>query len=152
MTALTVLSGLRGALYCLVINLLLLLTSKIIDSNMQAIGKKIKRLRELKDLTQDYVASEIGLSQSAYSKIEAGETDLTYQRLEKIAEVLQIKPEDIITFNEQMIFNLQHNQHAQGFVMHNHVNAAERELYEVTIAFLKEEIALLKEIVAKGFK
>lgn len=89
---------------------------------MKAIGKKIRKLRELKELTQEYIATEIGLSQSAYSKIEAAETDITYQRLEKIAEILEVKPEDIIAFNEQMIFNLHHNQTAQGFVMHNHIS------------------------------
>jgi transcriptional regulator with XRE-family HTH domain len=119
---------------------------------MQAIGKKIRKLRELKELTQEYIASEIGLSQSAYSKIEAGETDITYQRLEKIADILEVKPEDIIAFNEQMIFNLHHNQTAQGFVMHNHVSQIERELYEQTISFLREEISLLKEMVLRQLK
>ena len=48
--------------------------------------------------------------------------------------------------------NLHHNQTAQGFVMHNHVSQIERELYEQTISFLREEISLLKEMVLRQLK
>jgi transcriptional regulator with XRE-family HTH domain len=41
------------------------------------IGQKIKKLRELKNLTQEHMAEVIGLSQSAYSRIELGDTEVT---------------------------------------------------------------------------
>ena len=35
---------------------------------------KIKQIRELKNFTQEYVATKLNLSIRAYSKIETGET------------------------------------------------------------------------------
>ena len=81
------------------------------------IGQKIKKLRELKNFTQSHLASELGITQSAYSKIELGETEVSYTKLTKIAEVLGMSPEEIMTFNEQMIFNVMHNQTGNGFVI-----------------------------------
>jgi len=113
------------------------------------IGQKIKKLRELKNLTQDYMANQLGLTQSAYSKMENGEVDIPYSRIEDIAKIFTIKPEDIITFNENTIFNLYNNQNANanGFVVnHNHYDA-ERKLYEEQHAADKEQIEYLKSII-----
>ena len=41
---------------------------------------KIKQIRELKNITQEYVATQLGLTTRAYSKIESGETQLTINR------------------------------------------------------------------------
>jgi transcriptional regulator with XRE-family HTH domain len=37
---------------------------------------KLKQLRELKNLTQEHIATQLGLSTRAYSKIESGENKL----------------------------------------------------------------------------
>lgn len=112
------------------------------------LGQKIKKLRELKNLTQEHLAIELGLSQSAYSKIETGEADVPYSRLEQIAKVLELKPEDIITFHEHVVFNVMHNTTGNGMVVHN-ASLSEKQLYEDTIKSLKEEIAYLKSILDK---
>src|SRR6185437_10301124 len=103
--------------------------------NKMVLGQKIKKLRELKNLTQEHLATELGLSQSAYSKIETGEVDVPYSRLEQIAKVLELKPEDIITFNEHIVFNVMHNNTGNGMVVHN-ASLAEKQLYEDTIKSL----------------
>ena len=113
------------------------------------IGHKIKKLRELKNFTQSHVASELGITQSAYSKIELGETEVSYSKLNKIAEVLGMSPEEIMTFNEQMIFNIMHNQTGNGFVINKGFTENEKILYENQIALLKEEIAYLKKVLDK---
>lgn len=112
------------------------------------LGAKIKKLRELKNYTQDYMASQLGISQGAYSRMELGESEVAYSRLEKISEILDVKPEDIITFNESMVFNVMHNQTGNGLVIQNNVpNNKERELYESQIETLKAEIAFLKSLI-----
>jgi|SRR6185312_7608920 len=117
--------------------------------NKMVLGQKIKKLRELKNLTQEHLATELGLSQSAYSKIETGEVDVPYSRLEQIAKVLELKPEDIITFNEHIVFNIMHNNNSEnGMIVHN-ASLAEKQLYEDTIKTLKEEIAYLKSVLDK---
>ncbi|MFM1810715.1 MAG: hypothetical protein RLZZ382_1940 [Bacteroidota bacterium] len=112
------------------------------------IGTKIKKLRELKNLTQEHMASVIGVTQSAYSRVELGETDITYNKLARTAGELGMKPEDVIAFNESMVFNVMHNQTGNGLIIQNNtlVNE-ERDLYKLQIETLKEEVAYLKKII-----
>jgi transcriptional regulator with XRE-family HTH domain len=116
------------------------------------IGQKIKKLRELKNFTQSHLASELGITQSAYSKIELGETEVSYTKLTKIAQVLGMSPEEIMTFNEQMIFNVMHNQTGNGFVINKGFTENEKKLYEDQIDHLKEEINYLKRVLDKLLK
>jgi len=113
------------------------------------LGQKIKKLRELKNLTQEHLAIELGLTQSAYSKIESGEVDVPYSRLEQIAKVLELRPEDIITFNEHVVFNIMHNTNSENGMIVHQASPIEKELYEDTIKSLKEEIAYLKSVLDK---
>jgi transcriptional regulator with XRE-family HTH domain len=53
------------------------------------IGNKIKVLRELKNLSQDYMAKQLEISQKSYSNIENGNTELTLNRLENIIIVVR---------------------------------------------------------------
>jgi transcriptional regulator with XRE-family HTH domain len=112
------------------------------------IGTKIKKLRELKNLTQEHMASVIGVTQSAYSRMELGETEITYSKLARIAGELGMKPEDVIAFNESMVFTVMHNQTGNGLIIQNNtlVNE-ERDLYKLQIETLKEEVAYLKKII-----
>ena len=118
------------------------------------IGQKIKKLRELKNYTQSHVAEGIGLTQSAYSKMEQGETEVSfsYSKLEKVAGVLGMRPEDIISFNESMVFNVMHNTHSNnGLVIQNgKLTDNEKEIYQDQIRILKDEIAYLKKLLDKA--
>ncbi|MCW3102434.1 MAG: helix-turn-helix domain protein [Bacteroidetes bacterium] len=113
------------------------------------IGYKIKKLREWKGLSQEYIADEIGINQSTYSKIEGG-ADLTLSRLEQISKVLEVSPEDIICFNEkQMVFNLSNNTNASGVTIKNQVSKNEKLIYEELIKTLKAENNFLKLTIDK---
>lgn len=69
------------------------------------IEHKIKNIRELKNLTQEYMAERLDISQAAYSKIEKGETKISEEKLIQIAQALEMKPEDIKAFDSQKYFN-----------------------------------------------
>jgi transcriptional regulator with XRE-family HTH domain len=120
------------------------------------IGHKIKKLRELRNLTQEHMASSLGLSQSAYSRMELGETEITFSKLEKISEELGMKPEEIIAFNESMVFNVMNNQTGNGLVINNNVPSEEakesKNLYDQLITQLKEENAHLKKVIENLLK
>lgn len=94
----------------------------------------------------------MGITQSAYSKMEQGETEISYTKISKIAEVLGISPEEIMTFNEQIIFNVMHNQTGNGFVVNKGFTENERKLYEDQITQLKEEVSYLKKVLDKLLK
>lgn len=48
--------------------------------------RRIRDLREDKDLTQKQVAAMLGMSQTGYSKYETGENDIPTQILIKLAD------------------------------------------------------------------
>lgn len=104
---------------------------------------KIKQIRELKNLTQEHIANQLGLSVRAYSKIETGETQLTINRLNEISNILNIDPIEVLGFDEKQIFN---NCKQDGYIGINHISTSEKliQQYEETIQSLKEQISLLK--------
>ena len=64
------------------------------------IGRKISRIRELRNMKQEALAAELGISQQAVSKLEQNESiDEVY--LERIAKALGVNPEVIKNFNEE---------------------------------------------------
>ena len=112
------------------------------------IGHKIKKLREIKNLTQEHMAKSIGITQGAYSRMELGETEITYTKLEKISEELGMKPEEVIAFNESLVFNVMNNQTGNGLVINNNqLSDTEKNSFEQQILLLKEENSYLKKVI-----
>jgi transcriptional regulator with XRE-family HTH domain len=65
----------------------------------------IKKIRELKNFTRDFVADKLEMSTSGYGKIERGEVDLTISKLVKIAEVLNVDINFILKFDVRKFFS-----------------------------------------------
>lgn len=57
---------------------------------MKDFANRIRHIRQIKGYSQDYVSMKIGISLSAYSKIERGTTDPSLSRMLQIADVLDI--------------------------------------------------------------
>jgi transcriptional regulator with XRE-family HTH domain len=70
----------------------------------QHIGRKIERIRELRGMKQDTLATALGITQQAVSKMEASE-NVDDERLQKVATALGVTPDAIRNFNEDAIFN-----------------------------------------------
>jgi len=110
------------------------------------IGFKIKKIRELKNLTQEYLASQLNMSVQGYGKIERDEVDVPFSRLEQIADVFGLKVEDVVSFDEKHVFNNFGTAHDKSFsVNYQFVSEKERELYEKTIKLLEDKIQYLTE-------
>ncbi|TSC68010.1 MAG: UDP-N-acetylglucosamine 1-carboxyvinyltransferase, partial [Parcubacteria group bacterium Gr01-1014_72] len=58
------------------------------SGNLREIGARIQRLREERGSTQSAFARKIGTTQSALSRIEAGEQNVSANLLEKIGAAL----------------------------------------------------------------
>lgn len=72
--------------------------------NESKVYLNIRKIRELKNLTREYVADEVEMSMSGYGKIERGEVDLTVSKLIKISKVLDVSIEFIIKFDTTIFF------------------------------------------------
>lgn len=109
------------------------------------VGESIKKLRELKNLTQQHMATELDLSVSGYGKIERDETDVSISKLERIAEVLGVDMNTILSFDSKNVFQFTNNQMANGIVQ-NQYNA-QNELLERLVAKYEEENNYLKGLI-----
>ncbi|WP_442787239.1 helix-turn-helix domain-containing protein [Flavobacterium suncheonense] len=69
------------------------------------IGRKISRIRELRDMKQEALAAALGVSQQTISNIENSET-IEEEKLQEIAKVLGVTAEGIRNFNEETVLNI----------------------------------------------
>ena len=66
------------------------------DIKTKEIVSNIRKVREFRNYTQDYLAAKLGISQNAYSKIELGYSNITLSRLIEISEILEVVLVDLI--------------------------------------------------------
>ena len=93
------------------------------------------------------MATELDLSVSGYGKIERDETDISLNKLEKIAQIFGVDLNTILSFDQRNIFNFNNNKSANGIVQ-NQYNI-QNELMERLLARYEEENKYLKSILEK---
>ena len=89
------------------------------------IGNNIKQIRELKNFTQEYVADEIEVSQSTYSRIENGTVPIRIDTLQRIADVLEVDLNTLLSTSN--IFNFNKAAFQCGFINNQTNNNIDRE-------------------------
>jgi len=116
---------------------------------MIKIGTKIKKVRELKNVTQQYVADKLGMTQGYYSRIENNSLSVDDELLAQIAEILGVEKEEIENFDDKVILNNPTiNDNGTGVHFCNLVNYYAidpklEKLYENQIEMLKEQNKIL---------
>jgi len=68
---------------------------------MKICGQNIRKIRRQRDLTQEYMAFEMGISQKAYSDIENSKVKINLEIITKISNILNIKPSDICSISHK---------------------------------------------------
>lgn len=114
------------------------------------IGNNIKNIRELKNLTQEFVAEKLDISQSAYSRLEKGEIKISKEKLVQIAEILEVKPEDIKEFDGQKYFNSFNNVSDSN--IESIVSGMGTEEIELIKKLYDDKIALMEELMKQKDK
>jgi transcriptional regulator with XRE-family HTH domain len=66
---------------------------------VQAVAGNIRKVREYRNYTQDYLAAKLEISQNAYSKIELGYSKITLDRLFHIAQILEVEVTQLLYFD-----------------------------------------------------
>ena len=106
-------------------------------SAVNDIARNIKQIRELRNFTQEHVAAELGISQPAYAKIEQGITMLKIDRLQEIADILEVDLSTLL--NTTNIFNIVFNSTANQSGYINTQNVSNIDI-EAIRRLIKEEI------------
>lgn len=88
-------------------------TGQSSEASTQKIGYLIKNLREEKGLTQDAFARELGTSQSAVARMEAGRQNFSTQELLRISRVLNRK---IVSISESIDFQIKGGKKLSGSI------------------------------------
>ncbi len=71
---------------------------------MKKLGWKICKLREFRNYTQEFMAAQLQISQRSYSRIEKDLVRIRIDHLNKIADILGIHIQDILSFDEKKLF------------------------------------------------
>lgn len=100
---------------------------------MGNILKNIEAIRKEKHITQEDLASRMGIKQSSYSSFITRESDITYNRLLHISECLGVSVIDLIAWPEKYILASSEKQ------------CKECEAKDATIANLNKYIELLEK-------
>ena len=68
------------------------------------IGNKLRSLRKSNGFSQEFVAEHLSISQSAYARIESGESSTWTHLIDPICNTFQIQPYELFE-NESIIIN-----------------------------------------------
>jgi transcriptional regulator with XRE-family HTH domain len=63
---------------------------------MKKLGRNIRTLREMRNLTQEGLAKAIGFSQKHISRVEKGQVQLGDECILRISKALKVSPEKLI--------------------------------------------------------
>ena len=121
------------------------------------IGRKISRIRELRDMKQEALAQALGTNQQAISIIENSET-IDEEKLIEVAKALGVTAEAIKNFSDENVINYFNTFHdtdfssSQGAFSQNHqcsFNPLDKvvELYERLVQAEKDKVEYLEKIV-----
>lgn len=66
-------------------------------------GKRLKELRELRNLSQEQLAEKIGVEYQSISRIETGLYFTNYDNLLKISKALNVQLKDLFDYSEEKL-------------------------------------------------
>jgi transcriptional regulator with XRE-family HTH domain len=106
---------------------------------MQHVGQRIKKLREAKNLTQEFMANNLKISQNSYSRIETENTKLTTEHLSEIATILEV-PAELIISNEAPSYTI-NNQNVDKYYTHiENLYEDQKEMHQTSIKILEDQL------------
>lgn len=113
---------------------------------MDKLYENIRKIRLIKGFSQQNMADELNLSQRHYGRIEAGDVDIAYSLLCKIADVLGVKVNSFIELSEANIFSNYNQQQKDGHF--NRYNFTDVE----NVTKLYERLIKDKDELIKSYK
>lgn len=107
--------------------------------------RKIKAKRKEQGLSQDDMADRLGISPSAYGKIERGTTRIDIDRLKQIAETLETNVIDLLEKDTIVITHSGDNNKNGNGVVIQPMYDADSETCKQLIKHLESDVATLRQ-------
>jgi transcriptional regulator with XRE-family HTH domain len=109
------------------------------------LGRKIKKLRELKNYTQEYMATNLQISQNTYSRIENENVKISTDRLKEIASILEVPSEYLISEDRPLLtFNTSNNSIENFYGQVENVNEEKKETWQQIFKQMENQIKHLQ--------
>ena len=108
---------------------------------MIQLGKKIRKYREWLELSQEYMAMQLGITQSTYSKIERGQIDIPHDRIQQLAALFGLPADELLLLEVNQLPLNQGNLKVQVAEIRPQL----QNMYQNKIQELENEITDLKK-------
>ena len=122
---------------------------------MESFGKKLSELRKQKGLSQEQLACDLDISQSSVSNYELGSTNPDLDVVKRISDYFQV-PISYLFSDDKLNFHTNENNGGNsGYMINSTLSTVSEkliELYDHIIREKDEQIASLKELIAKQEK
>ena len=116
---------------------------------VEKVISKIRESRKEKGYSHEVMAVELGISPSAYNKIERMESKLTLERFLQIKKILEKDYSDFFDIKTDRVFNQNISDQQQAFGNVEHFYQDNKEVFEKLIQAKDEQIFLLKSLLQK---
>ncbi|MFN5849110.1 MAG: helix-turn-helix domain-containing protein [Chitinophagales bacterium] len=138
-------NGKEFEIIAIVLRIIIIFANKLKHkmNNSLDLGKKIRRYREEKGYSQDYMANMLDITQPTYAKYENESTEITVKRLNEIAKILQLDISNFFTTEQRVINISDFKEHSTNNYIENQYTET-KELYQKLIDTLEKEIDHLK--------
>lgn len=116
-----------------------------------ALGERLKQARILKNISQEYMANALNVSQKTYSNFENNKSSPSFSQIEEISKILETS---VLFFlaEEKMAFYQTNSSGANNGLVINQLSERLIEQYEMHIKRLEEEVSYLKSLLDKLVK
>jgi transcriptional regulator with XRE-family HTH domain len=108
------------------------------------IEEKIKQLREEKGYSQEYMATQLDLTPSAYGKIERGITELSVSKATKIAKVFSTSLSKLFDIDDSTSLSITTNNGHQSLYTNSEVYHYQKEFIDTLLKNHLNEIGRIE--------
>jgi transcriptional regulator with XRE-family HTH domain len=109
------------------------------------IGRNIALFRKIRDKKAIDIANYIGISEAAFTRYERGESKITVEVIQKVAEFLKVDPLQLLAASPS---NFVENVHNSPFAIHGSFTTYNEEHTRIMLRLMENIVALNEKLVA----
>lgn len=120
-------------------------TLTVLDN--RAIGRNISMYRKIRGIKAFDIAEQLGMKEASYTKYERGETQITIEFVQKVAEILKVDPLQILTVSPS---NFIENVHYSPIAIQgeNHYQNTNEEQTKLMLKLMESVTQLNERLVS----